>query len=391
MKRLSWLVTNWWILLLIIIILTVSICVAFDCTGAILRIEKFSDLLGKVLTPTCVVLGVILGYPLLKRKLLDGYITKQFEIMHETNRAVRKRCLILREKYAVKMRSMALTVDYLSEALDDMKALNELAIDANQNSYKYSYLVYAALNNYYEKVKKGVPQYPNQSYCEVLSTWIYYHLIEIYNYSKSIGLSPEMAVKKKRKLNKRISKYVTENEYLETEAVDRSISYYHNSALLVVFFNHNRHLEDDDWILYASCYEAAPSPSPFARMMFNSKIYIPVKLCGKELLNIFPTELHLVAYKHKVSTNMSTGIKTSYYLCMYANLSDCGFVDGCIQTLDKLKDYNDSYLIDEFVLDGISDFEKYSEMIRFKITEEAAKRNYKRVSGKLKKQLKKAI
>ena len=98
----DWCKRNWWILILICIILIAVVLVWFEIEDGITKLKELGELANVLLTPICLILGLVLGYPLLKRKLVDGYITKQFEIIHEANRAVRKQCLTLRDKYAVK-------------------------------------------------------------------------------------------------------------------------------------------------------------------------------------------------------------------------------------------------------------------------------------------------
>ena len=116
-KMKEWLKQYWWIIVLVFILL-LSIIVIFSCNQEqISRFERLGELLSKLITPVCVVLGLILGYQLLKRKLLDGYISKQFEIIYNANRKVRNQCLQLREKYSPKMNSHDLTRDDLIEAL----------------------------------------------------------------------------------------------------------------------------------------------------------------------------------------------------------------------------------------------------------------------------------
>ena len=250
---------HWWIIVLVFILL-LSIIVIFSCNQEqISRFEKLGELLSKLITPVCVVLGLILGYPLLKRKLLDGYISKQFEIIYNANRKVRNQCLQLREKYSPKMNSHDLTRDDLIEALKEMKALNEISIDASENVYKYSYLVYKALSFYEEKTRNGIkPDVEYRPYREGLYTWLHYHIMQIYRYSRSVGIIPQMDAEERKILNDRLNRYVTDNSYFEIKNLDKSISYQHNSAQLVIFSGlNNSHIDDSDWILNECCYKAA--------------------------------------------------------------------------------------------------------------------------------------
>lgn len=378
----------WWIIILLCVVLLAVIVVSQGSQEQVLRVEKLGELLNKLITPISVVLGLILGYPLLKRKLLDGYISKQFEIIYNANRKVRNQCLQLREKYSPKMNCRNLTRDDLMKALDDMKALNELSIDASENVYKYSYLVYKTLSLYEEKTRNGIkPDVEYQPYREGLYTWLHYHIMEIYRYSRSVGVIPHMDAEKKKILKDRLDRYVTDNAYFEIKNLDKSISYRHNSAQLVIFSGlNNSHIDDGDWILSECCYRAAPSPCPFARLMYNEGIYIPPILLGEKFFNVFDSKLLLVNYKRKKSINSSSGKKSRYYICTYANISDMGFVN-IISSIKDLAKYNDTYLQEEFNIDGLTEFQKYSEMIRFRISEEEAIQNYERIAMKLKDKL----
>ena len=362
----------WWIIALVFILL-LSIIVIFLCNQEqISRFERLGELLSKLITPVCVVLGLILGYPLLKRKLLDGYISKQFEIIYNANRKVRNQCLQLREKYYPQMNGHDLTRDDLIEALKEMKALNEISIDASENVYKYSYLVYKALSLYEEKTRNGItPDAAYRPYREGLYTWLHYHIMQIYRYSRSVGIIPQMDAEERKILNDRLDRYVTDNTYFEIKDLDKSISYRHNSAQLVIFSGlNNSHIDDGDWILDECCYKAAPSPCPFARLMYNEGIYVPPILIGEKFLNVFENRLVLISYKRKISTQIPSGIKSNYYICTYANISDMAFVN---------------------MISSIDDFHRYSEMIRFRIPEKVAIQNYERIAMKLKDKLESEI
>ena len=379
---------NWWIMTLLSIVVLAVVIVISGNQERILLFKELGELLNKLITPVCIMLGLILGYPLLKRRLLDGYISRQFEIMYNTNRKVRARCLKLREKYSPDMHSHRLEKKDLLEALEDMKKLNELSIDANDNVYKYSYLVYKTLSLYNEKTPEEInPTAQYRPYREGLHTWLHYHIMQIFRYSKSIGTIPHMDAEKKNILNDRLDKYVTDNTYFEIKNLDKSISYHHNSAQLVLFSMYNNaYIDDNDWILSECSYEAAPSPCPFARLMYNENIYIPPILSGEKIINAFETQLSLTGFKRKKSTNLSSGKESRYYICTYANSSDMGFVNT-ISGINDLVKYNDAYLKEEFNISGLTGFKKYSEMIRFHIPEEVAKQNYERVKTKLKDKL----
>ena len=151
-----WCWHHWWIPVMIIIMGSVVVVALFGNDSSVQRMEIIGDAFTQIITPLCAVLGIILGYPLLKKKLVDGYITKQFDIIHDANRSVRKKCQELKQKYRPKYISTALTKEYIDEAVDDVKELMDLAIDANPDAYSYTSIINDALYYVQEECKNGI-------------------------------------------------------------------------------------------------------------------------------------------------------------------------------------------------------------------------------------------
>ncbi len=394
-KFYKWTINFWWIILIcgiIVFIVLVSILNAPELNRITTTVFEYFNL---IIAPLGVILGLILGYPLLKRKLIDSYITKQFEIIHENNRTVRKECLLLKEKYPIKYISKELNHEFLSDIVSDVKRLTEMAIDASPDAYKYSYLLYKSLHAFSEKTKKEIPKNYNEDYyCETLSSFVYNHLEQIYRYSRSIGFVPDKSdIKEKLILTPKLKKYVIENKYYQIEGIDLTFSYKTASALLVSFFSTNfSSLRADNGLLFQCCYKSAPSPSPIARIMYNRKIYMPLIFEGDKLLNIFDQSLFFVGYVREKSTNLETGITNHYLHCHYANISLHSFVEGTINNKQSLTKFKDSFLGETVLnIDDIEKFEKNGESIIIKIDEEKAMKNFIQVKKQLIKKMEKEI
>jgi hypothetical protein len=385
-KIYNWIINYWWIALICIMVLY-TVFVSIINIPELNRVTATTySYFNQLIAPLGVILGLILGYPLLKRKLIDNYITKQFEIIHDNNRIVRKECLTLKEKYPVKHISQNLNPEYLITVINDVKRLNELAIDANPDSYKYSYLLYKSLHTFSEQTKNIPNNSHEQYYIETLSGFVHNHLDQIYKFSKSIGFIPKnTSIKEKPILVSQLKKYVSENKYYQVEGIDLSLSNKHSSALLVTFFSiTNRCLSESNGLLFKSCYKAAPSASPFARIMYNQSIYMPLVLEGEKLMNFLVPKLVLVGYLRSKLTKMESGISTHYLICHYANISLGSFVEGCIKDKFSLSTYNDTY-IGETVFD-VTDIEEFTingESIIVKIEEGKAMRYFDRIKRKL--------
>lgn len=337
-------------------------------------LNEWAESLTKLLTPTSIILGLILGYPLLKKKLTESYIAKQFDIMDNANRAVRTKCIELQDKYSQAKRSNHITIEYIAEAQDDFLELRQKAIDAAPDVYKYANLIYQSLRNLYEIYERQDKEQVFD-YKEQLSTWLNEQTHEIYDYSKSVGCIPTGMTKSKKRLNKRLSKFVSGNSFIEVGDIDHSIDYLHSAAMLVIFYGKNNHIFDYNNINYfLACYKSAPSPSPFARLMYNSAIYFPPVLRGQKKLIFHYPELFLIGYSRRISSSPKG--EERYYICTYANMSNVSFVIGTIHNLDSLTEYKDGYLDIPFSIENLSDFSKTGEVIQFRISVEEAEKRY---------------
>lgn len=387
----NWMEKYWWIILITVLtayIITIGI---IDCKQINEVTQSILNNLELLVTPLGVILGLVLGYPLLKRKLVDGYITKQFEIIHDNNREVKKECLRLQEKYPSSYISNTLTKEYLDEAVQDMKILSQIAIDANQDAYKYSRLVYKALKEFADRCSTKIPEtYLSQYYNENISSFINGHLDQIYKYSQSIGYIPSPDIIKKTILVDNLKEYVTENHLYQVDNVNQSLSYKHTSALLVVFFSISTStLSRNNGLLSKCCYEVAPSPSPFVRMMLNREIYIPPILYGGTEMGFFEKKLSLVYFIRERSTKLGSGVTTYSYVCYYANISMGAFVSGLMQEKDSLSKFSDEYIKESTLnIDDIIEYNVEGELIKIKIEEEKLFGYFRKVKGQIKSKMK---
>ena len=383
-----WCLHHWWILVMIILTGSIVMVTLFGNDGNIKQMEIVGNAFTQIITPLCAVLGIILGYPLLRKKLVDGYITKQFDIIHDANRGVRKKCQELKQKYRPKHIATSLTKEYIDVAVEDVKGLMELAIDANPDVYSYTSIINDTLYYVQEECKNGIPVYNNMSYCEGLATWLHHHLEQIQKYSSSIGVVLTSEIKKRQILNDRINDFVTNNYYYEVESMTTKPTVAHNSALLVVFFSlNNQYLSKDDFMLNEACFKAVPTPCAFARIMYNRSIYIPLILKGEPIMGVFHKELFLIGFKRIKSTNIDSGNTSINYVCTYANISECSYC-STISKENIISDFTDAYLDEQNCLKQLKSFSQHGEIIQISITEEEATQNYEAIASKLQDKLK---
>lgn len=371
--------------LLIAFLLYVSIANLEQLNRVVADFLKYLNLL---VTPLGIILGIILGYPLLKKKLIENYVTKQHDIMYEANRTLRKKCLQLIEKYPSAYISTELEEKYVQQALEDIKKLTDDAFDANPEAHKYAMLL---LNTLQEFSKEKHPK--AHEYNETLSTFLNLHIHQIYNHAKSLGTSLNTNIRQRNYLVNRLAPFVNNNKFIEFENIDLSLSYSQSSPLLVVFFSNTFLAADSDSpFLFLAAYKAVPSPCPIARLMYNRQIYLPPVLAAPEPI-FGDRKLSLIGFKRRKNTNISSGKVTHSYTCYYANITNCGFVEGTITNEQSLKEFADVYIKSlPFDFDTIKDFKKFDhEIIGFKIDETELNKAFQKNKRRLIRQLKKEL
>lgn len=376
-----------WLLSLTMLLLSVTVAIYFG--GYSSKFIEICEVIVKILTPFSIIIGIVLGYPLLKRKLAEKYVTKQFDLMINSNNTVRRKCLDLMGKYQIKKGSKILEPSYINDALNDVIDLRHDAIDANPEVYKYVDLLFRSIqkiNESYSHYKEK--DFPQFIYQETFSFWLNSQFNAVFDCSKYVGVIPTGETSIRPRLNVRLSKYVSENKVCVFNGLDTSINHFHTSALLVTFYGvNNRCLSEYCDIIFGACYEAVPSPSPLARLLFNSEIYFPpILLTPTKLLTDYG-KLCLVGFKRKIKTkfgNENTFTK-SYYVLIYTNISDISFVYGTIHNIDDIKEYKDGYLGCSFSIEDVYDFQKSGEYISFCIDTDKLSAYYKAVESELKK------
>lgn len=391
MNVIRWCKVNWWLTILILICLVTTVAIFTPYCD---YLNQWSDTLTKLLTPISIMLGIILGYPLIKKKLTEQYITKQFEIMDNANRDVRKKVIPLLDEYKVLYISNRLTLEYINNAFDKITKLKHAAIDASPDVYRYINLIYSMLACLQEKYSlyKDDSSLPHRNYQEQLSTWLHNQLNEVYEYSKTIGAIPSGEIINKKKLNRFLSKFVTRNDIIEIRDISPNIKYYHSEAMLVLYFGKTiASLSEDNYELYEAAYRAVPSPSPFARLLLNNSIYFPPVLQMREKIIFDNGTLNLIGYKRKKSISLESGVETIYYECCYSNTSDISFVKSVIKDVEDLEKFHDSYLNIPFSSNGIYGLKFNRETIHFRMNIDEAQRRFKQVQKNIKKTIKKEI
>ena len=354
----------------------------------------FLSYFNTLITPVGIIFGLIVGYPLLKKKLLENYVSRQFDIMHEANRILRKGCFDLMNKYPYKgYISIELRVEYVKQAIQDIETLLSDAFDANPDAVKYLKLTATSLREFEKLYPRKIKHH--RYYEETLGDFVYTHLKHTYNCAKSVGVNLNASTKIRHRLRRKLDNFVFDNNYVDVDSVDYSLDHYHASQLLVVFFSNSfSTFKDNNPIYCLACYKAAPSPCPIARILFFRGIYLPVVLRGKDNLSFLglDRQLDLIYFKNATVTSAETGKQQrSYYTCYYANIAPFGYVEGTMKDKFAMDGFYDNYLdIGGLSSEQISKFEVLPhEMIKIEIEADVVQDKYRQNRRRLIRKMKK--
>ena len=381
----------WWIALIILVtIFVVSVSLSPDSSFKD-SVKSVLDFLESLSVIVVGILGLIWAYPWLKKKATESYVEKQVDIIFEANKHLRSECISLLEKYPVKMRSNDLTIEDVTNALEDVQKLYSDSIEANYDAYRYAYLLFNSVKIFNKAVGAKIPSdFHNHYYREDFNTFLHKHIDQILQYASTVDSVAKMEVDSTKKLVKRVDKYVVGNELMVLPGVDGKIRFRKADALLVLFFCNDLELPDGMHLLYESCFKVVPNGASFSRMMNNQEWYAPIQLKVGEFFVFDNMKLHLVGYKQKVSQKLESGKVEHYTLLYYSNISDIGFVSAYVKDKNSFDSFEDSYLgrsvlkgsdIDELWVEG--------ERVGIKVKNEVLKNNYKLVEHQLHKQMRK--
>lgn len=379
------LAAKWWEIVLVLLFI-ISIVIVFTPYTQI--IKDWADILTNVLTPISIILGIILGYPLLKKKLTEQHILREFDIMDAANRSVRHKIVELQDKHKPENVESELKLDYVNEILNDITELRQLALDATPEVFRYINLIYKSLVH----LSENFPSNATQTLTTFrIQNWFQHQLHEAFSYSKSIGIVPTgETINKSVVNNKRILPYISNNNIIEIKDIAHSIDYYHDDAMLVVFFSITiKDLNDSCIPLYKSIYNAAPSPAPYARLLLSDDVYIPLILLKNDSFIGLPYQVQyqLIGYK-RMKRNSTKGEEYNYYICIYSSVISSGFLDYGISDINSLTPFRDAYLNSDFDIKKFRNFKNIdTKTFSLEISVEEALSYFISVKSKLEKKL----
>lgn len=376
----------WWILFFVLAAVFVS-CVALSPHGRLfIPVKNILDYLESLSVIVVGILGLIWAYPWLKKKATESYVEKQVDIIFEANKKLRNECIMLLDKYPMKMRSNDLSVEEVSLVLKDVQHLYSDSLEADYDAYRYSYLLYSSVKSFNHFICNGIPKgFHNVYYKEDFYSFIHRHVEQILQYASTVDSVARMSIDSHKILVKKVDKYVIGNDKMVLPGVDGKIRFKKADSLLVTFFGNNLSLPEGTHLLHESCYTQVPNVASFARLMNNQGWYAPLLLKVGVFLKLEEMRLDLVGYKQIQSYVFDTKEVQHFVILYYSNISEIGFVSAEIKGKNDIAECEDSYLDLPVMLkpEDISDMWIEGERVGIKVKRNILESHYKSIRHKL--------
>ncbi len=306
------------------------------------NLKKYLDYIIQLVTIAAVLLGVILGYPAILKKLQEEHIKELIKKTQETNNQIYKRSIEIINKYSTRAyKDIVITKNDIQEIYNEIVKLNEESINASKEVNTLTFLLKTTF--------QGILRYYNpQTNRDIYSSEIFNFYLSIlgeivFFTTKVISLPKKASTAKIKRINRKLDKYLTQNTFRKYKYFEQGLDYSSCNAIVFSFYASVNSCRNH--IFYRAAYNIIKNPAPIMRMLYLEKFYIPPILKKeKDLLLFKDFLLYLIGYE--IDNYKSEKEEKKIVKCYYANLSDTFAWIHNIKMKDLKNNFTDNYLTD---------------------------------------------
>lgn len=354
-------------------------------------LESAYGIFKDLVEPIIAITGIIVAYPLLKKKLIENHITDALNIIQETNRSVLIDCHILIDKYVGFMsKEVLITKAEVEASFEDTLALNHKANLASSDVMTLLFYLKRTLQVFVSKY--------NQEELTFLTSHRYYpFLIEtlesvIFFCSKAVPAPISADTERINSIHEKIRKYVSHGEFYKYKDFNQGLFFESNSAhYLKLYQNVNNTIIPQ---LKRAAYQIHFEPAPVALLLHLQKIYAPLILENPSETLLHDSNkkvsLHLIGFNIHTKTTLFDGQSYKTVTLSYSNISDSFEYE---QALDKdafINSYRDIFLPNsDFDFKEAKSFKtEYKKVISIEFDLSFLNKEYKKVKSRFESRLK---
>lgn len=304
------------------------------------KLKKFLDYIIQIATIAALLLGVILGYPAILRKLQEEHIKELIKTTQETNNKIKRKSIEIINKYSTRAyKDVVITKNEIQEIYNEIVKLNEESVDASKEVNTLTFLLKTTF--------QGILRYYNPgNNKDIYSSELFNLYLSIlgevvFFTTKVVNLPRRVSTSKIKRINKKLDKFLNQNTFKKYKYFEQGLDY--SSCNAVVFSFYANVFAIENHIFYRAAYNIIKNPAPIIRMLYLEKLYIPPILKKeKDVLFFKDFYLHLIGYK--IYDYKSEKEEKKIVKCYYANISDSYAWIHNINLDDLKNNFKDNYL-----------------------------------------------
>lgn len=364
-----------------VVVIIVSALRSYGVEGD--KIEWWFNAVQQLLVITGLILGIVLGYPLLERGLRDDNIKEVVKDIQASNIKVG--------------RSSVEVIDYLIEAADrpdfflekkDIEELREKIRSLYYEAFIASKEIATILSLLHELLIRLLREFgkPEAENIRVPKGRFYQLILTalqrvVFFATKAVVLPASSKTKEVSFLNERLANYVSDNEFKKFADLERGASFNTTNSILINLLGEINSLNQP--IVSKSFAKIHLDPSAILRILHLHEVYIPPVIRSDKaksefgkMANLYLVSFELITEHH----SKEDAVPKKVIKALYANLN-AGFVFASTLTKDMLvHDYTDDFFGDQRLSDWKVQRYIYhgNEVFEITVDRELAEQQYQR-------------
>lgn len=351
---------------------------------------QFLDYLAEFAGPLVALFGIILSYPLFKRKLTSNHISWRLEKIQSSNFQLHLLIQKMKNKYMPQVHLLEeIEKEDLINIQNDIKEAYFLSLEGSSD---VSTLLFY-LNSTIETTIRYLDRKENGSlYTNAFFIFFLNHLELVNYYSNQVVQIPKSSKTERKKfVVKPLHQFVTHSETVKYKHFKTGVIFDPNSAHCTMFYakiNQTRYP-----LIMRSAFQIHSNPKPVANLLYLKEIYAPLTLEKPVENQMFGPEsytLYLIGFTFWTQHLSSSSEVNEECDLIYSNLNDSfQFVQALVNGKIRLNDFKDSYLPDsKFLLPEVKKEICSTETFKIRVNKKLLIENFKINKKKFKKSLK---
>ncbi|WP_298529592.1 hypothetical protein [uncultured Christiangramia sp.] len=352
----------------------------------------FIDYLVDLAGPLVALIGIILSYPLLKRKLTANHISWRLDKIQSSNFELYLLVQSLKDKFMPQSyHHEKLVKGDLEEIYEDIKEVYYLSLQGSSDVATLLNYLKTTIEISIRNFDKGEDKFlfKNTTYIFIIN------ILELVGYysNQVVQIPNSSKLQKSDFIVKPLKKFVTYSKTYRYKHFRTGVIYDPKSSYYTMFYDKADRTNHP--LIMRSAYQIFNDPKPIANLLFLKKIYAPLVIESPVKNHFVGPEMHrlnligiIMWTTHSSKTENSKPIEECDLI--YSNLNDnFQFINALARDNPTLLEFNDTYLNNKnWEFNKIKLEPRAHETIKIRMSKEYLEQNFKKNRKQFKRALK---